>query len=409
MERLVSVRRFNAKNWDIAMSKDIPVGTLVNVSIENGNSFRVAVEPENPYPNISAVAWRWTNAYLHFLFGKRKNAALTNAFDKFLTEMVNTVAGNEIYLLYRAAEKTISFWSKQIGSNLCNSFMKNKEYLTRKHRENLWREYVDKIEEERQYIVPVTSYKGEHARHVKIPLCLRGITDLVDGQPVGLYEREDGSYVLKTADKSDERHLYYKKDIVDDGTVRGGRYLYLTKSQREALKIGSDLYTNGVDLKFTIDIPYSQSITIEPITEAEKIKLPMMKKGCKSNNDYLEDVVVVQRHVVGPIILPSVFCNTFGVERDDTLKTETFENKVIIHGKTTECDVCGKTVKKANAHTVPICPNCADIISDVQSSVKNNGSISAAIIAAKNEAVDAQERLNKVIEDLEKMEKRMEK
>lgn len=185
--------------------------------------------------------------------------------------------------------------------------------------------------------------------------------------------------------------------ITREGIVHGKRYLYLTKRQKEALGIGSELYKTGVDMKFTIDMVDKHVIVVEPLTKEEAETLPTLGQVTaiagstrKSSKPY-QSTIVCQRHLSGPIILPNIFCTKYDIQKNDTLRTELHDGKLYIYGRP-HCDVCNSTDPKETV-TVSICGECANVEEDVRKTIESCGNVPNAVLASKAALQAAMDKL----------------
>lgn len=298
----------------------------------------------------------------------------------------------------RFLRRSIFQAGEQILKDICDGkeaakiYNKDCNILNEKIRKKKLYDILSKCTSEKGFLSYTCRYKGAHTTQIIIPRELTEYLGWDKKEVVSVVER-DGTFYIRTT-RPDEMHYVTTMRPIDmDGIVRGGRYLYLTKHQRAALNIGTELYSEGVNLKCTFDLVKTHTITVEPL-KPEENALPTIPRDRRYLDEFYASVRTVKRHVTGPFILPVEFCRKYEIQKDDVVGVKTEKGKLTIYGRKDACGFCGDLHDKGSLKTVPLCPDCADAIDTVQETIKKARSIKAAVEESRKQLDAAIKKLD---------------
>lgn len=347
---------------------------------------------QSPFPEISTISYTAVMSYATELFAG--NYRKIKRFLDEAMENMSTLADREDVLLM-PIEQLIKDYRHNTGiSTACK--LKGKTGCTSSRRAQWHQIWSDVVNTWKYWIRTTVRYKGAHGYVLPMGNIFKD-AGFMANMPVAIEEREDGTYLIRRAEDKELDMLTKISPITREGIVHGKRYLYLTKRQKEALGIGSELYKTGVDMKFTIDMVDKHVIVVEPLTKEEAETLPTLGQVTaiagstrKSSKPY-QSTIVCQRHLSGPIILPNIFCTKYDIQKNDTLRTELHDGKLYIYGRP-HCDVCNSTDPKETV-TVSICGECANVEEDVRKTIESCGNVPNAVLASKAALQAAMDKL----------------
>lgn len=364
MERLISVQKFNC-NRAISMRNLYPVGTQFSIASSAG-ALTLTPVADKSFCGIMEDAFEGFLKYLTLFWDTEHIATLSSSSKRILDYGVTPKESNtEFQKLFYTSELIIRAWED--GCSTVRALLPtHKPFTTPRERRREWSKIYSDVKESR-VISKIVRYGKSHTTSLVVPPALTEEVAFGKREPISVIERDDGTYLIRRATKDEQKYMTRVVPIIRPGTVHGKRYLYLTQTQKDALRIGSELYYGGVDLKVTFDFVGAKSITLERVSKEELDVLPRTPYGVKP--EWYDSVQSVKVHVSGPVILPMEFTRRFEVEKNDTLHTELSDKKLVIYGRDSSCDICGHSITKEQRHTVPVCPSCADIIPEVRKSV----------------------------------------
>lgn len=390
MERLINVQRFRPDNRAVSMQNLCPVGTQFCVVSSAGELVLTPVANKS-FCGIMDDAFEGFLKYLTSFWDTAHMATLSSLAKRILRNGVTPKESNtEFQKLLYTSELIIRAWED--GRSAVRALLPtHKPFTTQQERRREWSRVYSDIKGSRS-IIRTNRYGRARVNHVVIPSALSDAAAFRKREPVSLIERDDGTYLIRRATKEERKYMMNVVPIIRPGTVHGGRYLYLTQTQKDALRIGPELYREGVNLKVTFDFTGKKSITLERVSKEELEALP--RTPCSPKPEWYDSVQTVKVRISGAVILPMEFTRRFEVEKNDTLHTELSDKKLVIYGRDSSCDICGHSITKEQRHIVPVCPSCADIIPEVRKSVHASpAGISGAIADTKAELTAALAKL----------------
>ena len=385
MEKLLNVTLFRPKHRTVPCASFFNVGTPLTQEVCDG---AVILRPTTTkYHMIPENTWNMMVEYLCEIFSSRNKKRVQTLLRSVINDSTISLPSRLYPTLFEKTESIVRAWNR----GLFKFRYKVAAVPPLKDRRAAWNAAVIKDKAVNAFTTYVRRYNRGHSNQFMLSPDIVDSLGWNDRQPVSLIERDDGSYMIRLAEKSETRYLLKMTHVMRPGTIHGFRYLYMTKSQKAALGISSELWQEGVDLKFTFDLVKNNLIIVEPLSDEDRETLPTIPTGCKA--DWYDLIRIVKRHVSGPIILPVEFTRRYAINQNDSIRTEIKDNRLFIYGKTSACDFCGEIAEKDSLVSVPICGNCADVIDDVRNTVKNAPDMNAAIVSAKNELLNALKRI----------------
>lgn len=395
-DRLISVQ--NAKRCrPIFVGKNATLGTnyLFAADPKNDVITFTPVMPD-PLPGISSLGFDALVSYLERIFGVAISDKIKEKVLAVLGRQKPTI--DERDRLYKAGRSIIDAWKsrsdsvrEEISSTSITPFADLRKL------KRLWTDFWRQSVTDRKMIRPVT--RANHSNDITVPFAVWDELGWSVKKAVSIVERADGSFYIRTADAGEHKYLYRKVPITSDGTVRGVRYLYFTPTQRKALGIGPELYQEGIELKVTYDFVNQNAIIIEHPTEEDLKTIPHGRKG--QQYKYFDKVFSLIRHVNGPLVLPAAFVRHYNIQQDDVLQCELNGSKLFVYGPQPKCSICGEEHTRKQLKKVPICPECADVLDDIRTTVAGNATMKAAVAAAKAELADVMKKLDTILPESE--------
>lgn len=394
MEKLLKVCTINRKTRVLFLNQSIHHADFALRSYSDG---AIALRPlfSSPIDQTSNIGVTALVDYLANLLGTQAETSIY----KSICEIANYQAiskstkklENESKVLFSMGEAFLASLSSKRNIPE-NAKMHASEYADKKQRLQLWRSIWKTVSRQSNSVTNARTYHGGHSELIIIPQHIWQGAMLSAKEQMSLVERDDGTYLLRRTQENETKYVYRKEPITRDGTVRNGRYLYLTKSQKAALHIdASKQYQTGVMLKFTFDLNETHSITIEPLSPEEANTLPTMPNHASSA--YYDTKRIVQRNVKDAIILPTEFCRRYHIQKDDFIGSETFPDKVIFYGHKDICSICGTEHEYKDMKTITLCPDCADALAATHEAVMANGGIPATATAVKANLAAAMKKI----------------
>ena len=186
-----------------------------------------------------------------------------------------------------------------------------------------------------------------------------------------------------------------------DNNIRKGRYLYLTKSQREFLRIPKGAENYNIELKVTIDFSDKVSIKIEPIGKDEKLPtmMELLKKVGRKN--FYSVPRTYRLRFRQCVILPVEFARRVPLDWDsDCLSFKADGNGLLFYYENPACNITGKKTDTSmeTMQQIPVCQECESVIPAVRRKVEHSDcDIDLALVAARNELRDVLDTLDKFI------------
>ncbi len=391
MDRLVRVNIANAARY-LQMGQTA-IDTEYKFSYSPDGTIAMRQMHPSPSPLISSLGIETAAEFLQNLFSTKSADPIRRMVEKAIVEKKGTFDAleDEVEVLYDICESIID--SLEDGSHIAKLILPGEPSISSPAvRYKTWTKMWQAVTATLPFIQNVKRYCQQHSNGITIPPQIWDMTGWSHGLPVALIERSDGTYQIRPATSEEQIHIKRPKAIDREGIVRSNRYLYLTKTQKQALGIGRELYAEGVNLKFTFDFAASDSFMVERLKTSRDKALPHMPSS--PSKKWFDKRQVVQRHVTGPIILPIEFCRRYDIAKDDVVGTLTKKGKITVYGKKDFCSVCGDEHDRRELVTKPICGDCADALPKVTMSLQKNGSFSSAISAAKADLVTAMNKLN---------------